>query len=156
MGKSLESVARLKELSRVVSSAKSQRPKGTQPRSPNRVATPRTARQGSVKAEPAKKKMEAFLEGEQCRRTPLARVVADCAKRWFQDTLKEAKDGDSAMQVLVGQMYYSGYGVRKDPLKVFYFFHLMFLYMFFNIIINSTTHVKESRFCLYQEVLTYR
>ncbi|KAK7253058.1 hypothetical protein RIF29_37460 [Crotalaria pallida] len=44
-------------------------------------------------------------------------VVADCMKRWFLDTLKEAKAGDNAMQVLIGQMYYSGYGVRKDPRK---------------------------------------
>ncbi|KAG6763826.1 hypothetical protein POTOM_031269 [Populus tomentosa] len=28
-------------------------------------------------------------------------VVSDCAKRWFQDTLKEAKTGDITMQVLV-------------------------------------------------------
>ncbi|KAJ1417735.1 Tetratricopeptide-like helical domain superfamily [Sesbania bispinosa] len=114
MGKSLESVARLQELSRVVSSAKPHRSKGTQPRSANRVATPRTVVQpcGAVKVDSAKK-MEA-LEGEQCR-TPLSKVVADCAKRWFQETLKEAKAGDIAMQVLVGQMFYSGYGVRRNP-----------------------------------------
>ncbi|CAA0836645.1 Unknown protein [Striga hermonthica] len=51
---------------------------------------------------------------EAQRRTPLAEVVADCAQRWFQDTLKQAKNGDTAMQVLVGQMYYSGYGVARD------------------------------------------
>ncbi|KAL6209265.1 hypothetical protein ACLB2K_020207 [Fragaria x ananassa] len=33
------------------------------------------------------------------------------------DTLKEAKGGDTAMQVLVGQMYLSGYGVEKNPEK---------------------------------------
>ncbi|KAK6929533.1 hypothetical protein RJ641_005738 [Dillenia turbinata] len=47
----------------------------------------------------------------------LSQVVNDCVKRWFQDTLKEAKAGDSAMQVLVGQMYFSGYGVPRDPQK---------------------------------------
>ncbi|KAI3975067.1 hypothetical protein MKX01_005178 [Papaver californicum] len=40
--------------------------------------------------------------------TPLSSVVSSCVKRWFQDTLKEARDGDSGMQVLVGQMYYNG------------------------------------------------
>ncbi|KAL2333464.1 hypothetical protein Fmac_014677 [Flemingia macrophylla] len=112
MGNYLESAAKLERLSRIVSSAKPQRPKGTLPRSPNRVATPRSATPSAVKVEPAKK-MEPL---EQCRR-PLAKVVADCSRRWFQDTLKEAKAGDSAMQVLVGQMYYSGYGVTRDPQK---------------------------------------
>lgn len=52
------------------------------------------------------------------RRVPLSDVVSDCIKRWFQDTLKEAKSGDVNMQVLVGQMYYSGYGIAKDDNKV--------------------------------------
>jgi len=118
MGKYLESAARLEELSRIVSSAKPNiRPKGTLPRSPNRVSTPRTATPFGVKVELAEK-MEPF---EECR-TPLAKVVADCAKRWFQDTLREAKAGDTSMQVLVGQMYNSGYGVSRDPQKVFFFF----------------------------------
>ncbi|XP_060181880.1 uncharacterized protein LOC132611474 [Lycium barbarum] len=51
------------------------------------------------------------------RRVPLADVVADCVKRWFQDTLKEAKAGDTSMQVLVGQMYFSGYGISRDAHK---------------------------------------
>ncbi|XP_057513023.1 uncharacterized protein LOC130795075 [Actinidia eriantha] len=50
-------------------------------------------------------------------RQKLSRVVSDCVRRWFQDTLKEAKAGDLAMQVLVGQMYYNGYGVPKDTQK---------------------------------------
>ncbi|XP_057497539.1 uncharacterized protein LOC130782289 [Actinidia eriantha] len=53
----------------------------------------------------------------QSLRAPLSRVVSDCARRWFQDSLKEAKSGDVSMQVLVGQMYYSGYGVPKDAHK---------------------------------------
>ncbi|CAA3033008.1 uncharacterized protein LOC111368525 [Olea europaea subsp. europaea] len=56
-------------------------------------------------------------ENSEQRRLPLAEVVADCVKRWFQDTLKEAKAGDTAMQVLVGHMYCSGYGVPKDTQK---------------------------------------
>ncbi|RDX79197.1 Heavy metal-associated isoprenylated plant protein 33, partial [Mucuna pruriens] len=115
MGKYVESAARLEELSRIVSSTKPHRPKGTVPKSANRVATPRSANPITcVKVESVNvKKMETLKE---CR-TPLAKVVADCAKRWFQDTLKEAKSGDPAMQVLVGQMYYSGYGVTRDPQK---------------------------------------
>ncbi|CAA0834445.1 Unknown protein [Striga hermonthica] len=58
--------------------------------------------------------MEAAESSEGLRRTPLAEVVADCVQRWFQDTLKEARNGDTGMQVLVGQMYHSGYGVARD------------------------------------------
>ncbi|XP_074311862.1 uncharacterized protein LOC141647541 [Silene latifolia] len=50
-------------------------------------------------------------------RVPLSEVVADCVKRWFHDTLKEAKGGDINMQVLVSQMYSSGYGVPQDLQK---------------------------------------
>ncbi|KAJ6755618.1 hypothetical protein OIU79_028098 [Salix purpurea] len=48
---------------------------------------------------------------------PLSDVVSDCIKRWFKATLKEAKAGDINMQVLVSQMYYSGYGIPKDEQK---------------------------------------
>nr|AAC28759.2 expressed protein [Arabidopsis thaliana]ABD38894.1 At2g38450 [Arabidopsis thaliana] len=51
------------------------------------------------------------------RFVPLSSVVSDCAKRWFKDTLEEAKAGNITMQVLLGQMYYSGYGVPKDARK---------------------------------------
>ncbi|KAL1193678.1 hypothetical protein V5N11_017570 [Cardamine amara subsp. amara] len=51
------------------------------------------------------------------RNVPLSSVVADCAKRWFKDTLEEAKAGNITMQVILGQMYYSGYGVPKDARK---------------------------------------
>ncbi|RYQ94789.1 hypothetical protein Ahy_B08g089720 isoform F [Arachis hypogaea] len=44
-------------------------------------------------------------------------------ERWFRDTLKEAKAGDINMQVLVGQMYYSGYDVPRDDQKVCSFFY---------------------------------
>ncbi|EYU41977.1 hypothetical protein ABFS82_10G008300 [Erythranthe guttata] len=51
------------------------------------------------------------------RRVPLSDVVSDCVERWFQDTLKEAKTGDVSMQVLVGQMFNSGYGIPRDADK---------------------------------------
>ncbi|KAK1271164.1 hypothetical protein QJS04_geneDACA005925 [Acorus gramineus] len=63
---------------------------------------------------------ERRMEGaavEEGRRMPLAEVVEDFVKRWFKDTLREAKAGDLAMQVLVGQMYMNGYGVPKNPQK---------------------------------------
>lgn len=63
-------------------------------------------------------------------RVPLAQVVEDCVRRWFQDTLKEAKAGDVGMQVLVGQMYCSGYGIPKDEHKVHSFFFSNFLNLF--------------------------
>ncbi|KAK4582277.1 hypothetical protein RGQ29_025450 [Quercus rubra] len=50
-------------------------------------------------------------------RLPLSEVVSDCVKRWFKDTLKEAKAGDINMQILVAQMYYSGYGISRDAQK---------------------------------------
>ncbi|KAK9683665.1 hypothetical protein RND81_10G157500 [Saponaria officinalis] len=50
-------------------------------------------------------------------RVPLSMVVSNCVKRWFQATLKEAKNGEISMQMLVGQMYNSGYGVRKNHQK---------------------------------------
>ncbi|KAF4379001.1 hypothetical protein CsatB_000296 [Cannabis sativa] len=64
-----------------------------------------------------KKKMEKEKEtvsSSNDSRLPLSEVVSDCVKRWFKDTLKEAKTGDINMQVLVGQMYFSGYGVPRD------------------------------------------
>lgn len=58
-------------------------------------------------------------EGERLEsRVPLRDVVADCTRRWFQDALKEARAGDAAMQVLVGQMYHNGYGIPKNEQKV--------------------------------------
>ncbi|XP_059666814.1 uncharacterized protein LOC132312455 isoform X2 [Cornus florida] len=56
-------------------------------------------------------------ETSEKTRVRLAEVVSDCVKRWFQDILKEAKTGDSALQVLVGQMYCSGYGIPRHTQK---------------------------------------
>ncbi|EPS60291.1 hypothetical protein M569_14514 [Genlisea aurea] len=65
------------------------------------------------------RRMDAAAENSENRqqRLPLSEVVADCVKRWFQDTLKEARNGDASMQLLLGQMYYNGYGVARDPQK---------------------------------------
>ncbi|KAK3407792.1 uncharacterized protein LOC104421024 [Eucalyptus grandis] len=131
MGKSIPSATRLQDFARAVSSSDKLRlPKQAKPISRIRVSTPETSRPGGsgggggggggVRTDP-KKKMEVgrakSLELERNTRLPLAQVVSDCARRWFQDTLREAKAGDGAMQVLVGQMYNSGYGVPRDPQK---------------------------------------
>lgn len=50
-------------------------------------------------------------------RVPLAEVVAELVEGWFEDALEAAEEGDSSMQVLVGQMYCSGFGVPKDVQK---------------------------------------
>lgn len=122
MGKSLPSTTRLQEFTRIISSDRLRRTKRTKPISQIPVSSPETAISDRVRAgssEQLKLKMESNHEGQS--RIPLAQVVSDCVDRWFQDSLKEAKAGDSAMQVLVGQMYYSGYGVARDPQKVHFF-----------------------------------
>ncbi|KAF8720103.1 hypothetical protein HU200_024882 [Digitaria exilis] len=55
--------------------------------------------------------------GSECERKPLSEVVGDCVQRWFQDAFKEARKGDVANQVLVAQMFFSGYGVPKNEQK---------------------------------------
>ena len=118
MGKSILSAVRLHELSRIVSSANGNAKSTTQkqaPRLPNSVAVPpKPGKMGTS---------EESKEGEQCR-VPLSHVVADYANRWFLDALNEAKAGDASMQLLVAQMYYSGYGVPRDPQKVKFLFIL--------------------------------
>jgi len=56
--------------------------------------------------------------GSEGERKPLSEVVGDCVQRWFQDAFKEARKGDIANQVLVAQMFFSGYGVPKNEYKV--------------------------------------
>ena len=75
--------------------------------------------------------MESSAADRSHHRVPLSEVVSDCVKRWFQDTLREAKSGDVSMQVLVGQMYYSGYGVPRDAQKVYIFRYLLLVVIFF-------------------------
>ncbi|KAF3964967.1 hypothetical protein ACB098_06G135300 [Castanea mollissima] len=116
MGKSIPSTTKLQEFAKIIASDKLPRPKRAKPISRIRVSSPETAKSGAVRVDSEKKKIMESSETQQ-NRLPLALVVSDCVKRWFQDTLKEAKAGDSAMQVLVGQMYSSGYGVPKDPHK---------------------------------------
>ncbi|XP_060964613.1 uncharacterized protein LOC133033637 [Cannabis sativa] len=123
MGKSLPSTTRLQEFTRVISSDKLQKSKRAKPISQIRVSSPGTVKSDSFRVDSDQQKSRRMESSEgqsrsgQTQTQPLSLVVADCVKRWFQDTLKEAKTGDTAMQVLVGQMYFNGYGVAKDPQK---------------------------------------
>ncbi|CDP13949.1 unnamed protein product [Coffea canephora] len=139
MGKSLPSPAALQELSRVISTNRLHRrqvPKSPRPTTLSSAQPPAAGLSGSRRLASKDQQLPQLrlenkgMEGkkstsndnstsasEQGRRIPLAEAVADCVKRWFQDTLKEAKAGDTAMQVLVSQMYYSGYGIPRDAQK---------------------------------------
>ncbi|MQL90022.1 hypothetical protein Taro_022607 [Colocasia esculenta] len=79
-------------------------------------SSPRAARRGAGVADRSEAGRMAMERGAD--KVPLSEVVTDCLRRWFQDTLKEAKAGDVGMQVLVGQMYCSGYGVARNEQKV--------------------------------------
>ncbi|BBH06320.1 hypothetical protein Prudu_017947 [Prunus dulcis] len=105
---SLPSTARLYQVAKTTSQSIIT-PKHTRSASPNPEI-------GQKSKRPRLKEMEteSSSKKEINHRLPLSEVVSDCIKRWFKDTLKEAKAGDINMQVLVGQMYYNGYGVPRD------------------------------------------
>ncbi|OMO97689.1 Sel1-like protein [Corchorus olitorius] len=105
MGKSLPSATKLQHLARATAQHLNKTGKYAKPTPQNRRI---------LSEDKSKKKMESSSTSQ---RVPLSEVVSDCVKRWFKDTLKEAKAGDVNMQVLVGQMYYSGYGVPRDAQK---------------------------------------
>ncbi|KAL0539707.1 hypothetical protein IC582_023923 [Cucumis melo] len=114
MAKSLPSPTRFQQFAKLVFSSKN--PQSPPKKSRIRASPSETPISGSVRVilEPNKNK---YMEEKEKNRTPLSDVVSDCVKRWFQDTLKEAKAGDTSMQVLVGQMFCSGYGVPKNTKK---------------------------------------
>ncbi|KAK6156050.1 hypothetical protein DH2020_010298 [Rehmannia glutinosa] len=123
MGKSIPSPQKLQQFVRVIASPDngSRRPSQLKPVSKTRPLSspdPTGCKPDSHQLRISTRRMEAAENSERRRRMPLADVVSDCVQRWFQDTLKEAKNGDISMQVLVGQMYYSGYGVTKDLQKM--------------------------------------
>ncbi|KAK9063328.1 hypothetical protein SSX86_017198 [Deinandra increscens subsp. villosa] len=125
MGKSVPSSARLQDFARVITSNRIQQQSKRGPKSVSsktRVAPPpEPAKPKGIRIAHSEKQNQRLNVMEETssmnRRTPLAEVVLECSRRWFQDTLKEAKAGDTSMQVLVGQMYCSGYGVVKDAQK---------------------------------------
>lgn len=120
----------VQDFARIISSNRIHRPTQVKPASRIRsVPSPVTAKsravvdgESSERRLKLKKNMEeassnSSISSSNQQRLPLADVVADCVKRWFHDTLKEAKAGDANMQVLVGQMYFSGYGISRDAQK---------------------------------------
>ncbi|XP_047962499.1 uncharacterized protein LOC125207269 [Salvia hispanica] len=122
MGRSIQSAQNIQQFVRFISSPQIEPRRAAQlkPKSTARPASspdPTEPVPDPHKLRVRTRLMEAAENSERQRRTPLADVVSDCARRWFQDALKEAKTGDTAMQVLVGQMYTSGYGVAKDAQK---------------------------------------
>lgn len=81
---------------------------------------------GRAIAEGPRSAVHSMENGErEERRVPLSEVVSDCVRRWFQDALREAKNGDAAMQVLVGQMYHSGYGCPRNEQRVISFWRFL-------------------------------
>lgn len=159
MGKSLPATATtLRELARLLSSSPERlqrsRPRHTkQPPVVRALSAAKTRQSGGVRvdSDPVKKtKMgHNILEGRE--RVPLAEVVSDCVHRWFQDTLREAKNGDRAMEVLVGQMYLSGYGVPRDEKKVHFCFTSDFLLLGFCCMDTMLLEILESlSFFLFQ------
>lgn len=133
MGRSIPSAQRIQQFARVVNSPNngSRRTAQLKPISKVRPISspdPTDSKPGSPKLRVKTLQMAVAENSERSQRMPLAEVVSDCVKRWFQDTLREAKNGDIAMQVLVGQMYSSGYGVAKDAQKVFALIPMLFLF----------------------------
>ncbi|XP_051143536.1 uncharacterized protein LOC127259960 [Andrographis paniculata] len=117
MGKSISSPPKLHQFARFVASADTRRRRPLQLNSlPTAVSSPDSTL-SKFDSHELRIRMETGENSERRQRMPLAEVVEDCVKRWFQDTLKEAKNGDTSMQVLVAQMYYSGYGVARDAQK---------------------------------------
>ncbi|KAM0021284.1 hypothetical protein Hdeb2414_s0024g00649211 [Helianthus debilis subsp. tardiflorus] len=134
MGKSIPSSAKLQDFARIITSDRTQQSKRIPKSLSNKtrvVPPPEPAKPKGVRiihSEKQQQRLKIMDESSSMnRRIPLAEVVLECSRRWFQDTLKEAKAGDTSMQVLVGQMYCSGYGVVKDAQKVFdHLPHLLF------------------------------
>ncbi|KAJ0262283.1 Sel1 repeat protein [Hirschfeldia incana] len=86
-------------------------------KSSSKPIRPVSSNNNTMASSPDKDSSSAAATSSQRRSVPLSAVVSDCAQRWFQDTLEEAKGGNITMQVVLGQMYNSGYGVPKDARK---------------------------------------
>nr|XP_043612211.1 uncharacterized protein LOC122583904 [Erigeron canadensis] len=84
-----------------------------EPAKPKRITRLAVQQQKQQEEKQQKQRMKTLAEISN-RRVPLSEAVSDCSMRWFRETLLAAVNGDVNMQVLVGQMYYSGYGTPKD------------------------------------------
>ncbi|KAE8714848.1 wound-induced protein 1-like isoform 1 [Hibiscus syriacus] len=114
MGKSVVCTTKGQDFARAIPSDKLHRPKHVKPISRNRVSCREKARPSGVRVNSERVKQKTMDDQD---RVPLAQVVSELVKGWFQDALNEAKAGDTNMQILVGQMYCNGYGVAKDVQK---------------------------------------
>ncbi|XP_057523281.1 uncharacterized protein LOC130803116 [Amaranthus tricolor] len=121
MGRSLPCTSGLKNFARLISSERFIPPIQVKPTLNNKVSVSisKSPKQPTKVTRVDSAQLSQKMESNSVTQTrvPLGEVVSDCVKRWFQDTLKDAKAGDISMQILVGQMYNSGYGVRKDTEK---------------------------------------
>nr|GEX50749.1 hypothetical protein [Tanacetum cinerariifolium] len=128
MGKSVPSAARLQDIaSRIITSDRikhqTKKPVSNKTRvvPPPEPAKPKGVRIVQSQKQQQQQKSKIIMEENNNKlmnkRVPLKEVVLECTRRWFGDTLKEAESGDVNMQVLVGQMFCSGYGVVKDAHK---------------------------------------
>lgn len=117
MGKSIVCTTEGQDFAKAVPSDKLHRAKHVKPASRNRVSCREKAGPSGVRVNSARVKLKAMDTWGNDDRIPLAQVVSELVKGWFQEALKEAKAGDTNMQVLVGQMYCNGYGVPKDVQK---------------------------------------
>ncbi|XP_010921063.2 uncharacterized protein [Elaeis guineensis] len=117
MGKRLPSAKSLEEFARVATE-RIRRGKHRKPALRSLASSKEAASVARATAEGPRPAAHSMENGErEERRVPLSEVVSDCVRRWFQDALREAKNGDAAMQVLVGQMYHSGYGCPRNEQK---------------------------------------
>ncbi|XVE69500.1 hypothetical protein DITRI_Ditri09bG0156900 [Diplodiscus trichospermus] len=117
MGKSILCTTKGQDFAKAVPSGKLHGVKHVKPKSRNRVSCQEKATSSGVRIDTERVKLKAMDSRGDQERIPLSQVVSELVKAWFQDALKEAKAGDTNMQVLVGQMYCSGYGVPKDVQK---------------------------------------
>ncbi|GFY82066.1 hypothetical protein Acr_02g0003060 [Actinidia rufa] len=88
MGKSLPSTAKLQDFARIIASHKPHRPKHAPRHRVVPAPEPASKHRARVESERLRVNMEESsrrLEGERGR-VPLATVVSDCVKRWFEDT----------------------------------------------------------------------
>ncbi|GMJ14489.1 hypothetical protein like AT5G05360 [Hibiscus trionum] len=114
MGKSIVCTTKGQDFAKAIPSDKLHRAKHVKPISRNRVSCREKTRTSGVRVNSERVKQETMDNQD---RVPLAQVVSELIKVWFQDALNEAKAGDTNMQILVGQMYCNGYGVPKDVQK---------------------------------------
>ncbi|KAB2026116.1 hypothetical protein ES319_D06G195800v1 [Gossypium barbadense] len=104
MGKSIVCTTKGQEFAKAVPSDKLHRAKHVKPASRNRVSCREKAGPSGVRVKSERVKQKAMDTWGNDDRIPLAQVVSELVKGWFQEALKEAKAGDTNMQVLVGQM----------------------------------------------------